>query len=166
GNLVRKRDIHGATWRYGWNGAGMLTCVRRPDNREITFRYDALGRRIEKRSGHRVTQWIWDGNVPLHEIRESRTPSYSEERGTFDIIAKDPAITWLFEEGTFVPAAKITGKEKLSIVSNYMGTPEAMYRDYGKTRSGHANSTPVLKAILVLHYRIEDVTTSDFQVDY
>ncbi|MDR2145177.1 MAG: hypothetical protein LBE91_01785, partial [Tannerella sp.] len=39
GNLVRKRDIHGATWRYGWNGAGMLTCVRRPDNREITFRY-------------------------------------------------------------------------------------------------------------------------------
>jgi RHS repeat-associated protein len=111
----------------------MLTYVRRPDNREITFRYDALGRRIEKRSGHRVTQWVWDGNVPLHEIRESHTPSYSEERGSFDIIAKDPAITWVFEEGTFVPAAKIAGKEKLSIVSNYMGTPEAMYRDDGET---------------------------------
>jgi hypothetical protein len=63
----------------------------------------------------------------------SALPSYSEERGNFDIIAKDPAITWLFEEGTFVPAAKIAGNEKLSIVSNYMGTPEAMYRDGGKT---------------------------------
>jgi RHS repeat-associated protein len=40
--------------------------------------------------------------------------------------------TWLFEEGTFVPAAKLTKTEKLSIVSNYMGTPEAMYREDGE----------------------------------
>jgi RHS repeat-associated protein len=40
--------------------------------------------------------------------------------------------TWLFEEGTFVPAAKLTKTEKLSIVTNYMGTPEAMYRDDGE----------------------------------
>jgi RHS repeat-associated protein len=40
--------------------------------------------------------------------------------------------TWLFEEGTFVPAAKLTKTEKLSIVTNYMGTPEAMYREDGE----------------------------------
>jgi RHS repeat-associated protein len=37
-----------------------------------------------------------------------------------------------FEEGTFVPAAKITEKQKLSIATNYMGTPEAMYRKDGE----------------------------------
>jgi RHS repeat-associated protein len=47
----------------------------------------------------------------------------------FDILL----ITWVFEEGTFVPAAKITEKEQLSIVTNYLGTPEAMYREDGET---------------------------------
>jgi RHS repeat-associated protein len=40
--------------------------------------------------------------------------------------------TWVSEEGTFVPAAKITEKQKLSIATNYMGTPEAMYREDGE----------------------------------
>jgi RHS repeat-associated protein len=35
-------------------------------------------------------------------------------------------------EGTFVPAAKITEKEQFSIVTNYLGTPEAMYREDGE----------------------------------
>ena len=73
GNLVRKKDIHGATWRYEWNDAGMLSRVKRPDSGEITFRYDALGRWIEKRFNRAITQWaqwVWDGNVPLHEWKE------------------------------------------------------------------------------------------------
>jgi len=45
---------------------------------------------------------------------------------------KQPLVTWVFEEGTFVPAAKITDKRKLSIATNYMGTPEAMYREDGE----------------------------------
>jgi RHS repeat-associated protein len=36
-------------------------------------------------------------------------------------------------EGTFVPAAKITGKEQFSTVTNCPGTPEAMYREDGET---------------------------------
>jgi RHS repeat-associated protein len=36
-------------------------------------------------------------------------------------------------EGTFVPAAKITEKEQFSTVTNYLGTPEAMYREDGET---------------------------------
>jgi RHS repeat-associated protein len=70
--------------------------------------------------------------VPLHEKTETITPDYSEERGHFDNIRTQPVITWVFEEGTFVPAAKITEKEKLSIVTNYLGTPEAMYREDGE----------------------------------
>jgi len=56
GNILRKKDIHGATWRYEWNDAGMLSRVKRPDSGEITFRYDALGRRIEKRFNRAITR--------------------------------------------------------------------------------------------------------------
>jgi RHS repeat-associated protein len=47
-------------------------------------------------------------------------------------ITKQPLVTWVFESGTFVPAAKITEKQQISIVTNYMGTPEAMYREDGE----------------------------------
>jgi RHS repeat-associated protein len=136
GNLIRKKGIAGSTagqvWRYEWNAAGMLAKVKRPDAREVTFKYDALGRRIEKRFGTRITSWLWNGNVPLHERAETRTPDFSRERGYFDDVRPEPVITWVFEEGTFVPAAKLTEKERLSIATNYMGTPEAMYRDNGE----------------------------------
>jgi RHS repeat-associated protein len=132
GNLIRKKDKHGATWRYEWNAAGMLASVKRPDAQEVTFKYDALGRRIEKNFRNVVTRWTWDGNVPLHEDRESWRRDWEEGRGEFRNITKSPLVTWVFEEGTFVPAAKITEKEKLSIVTNYLGTPEAMYREDGE----------------------------------
>jgi YD repeat-containing protein len=109
----------------------MLESVKRPDAAEVTFKYDALGRRIEKRFGKRTTVWIWDGNVPLHEKVETRTLDYSKEKGYFDDVRTEPVVTWVFEEGTFVPAAKITDKQQYSIVTNYLGTPEAMYREDG-----------------------------------
>ena len=125
GNLIRKKAKDGQTWRYEWNQAGMLARVKRPDAKEVTFRYDALGRRIEKRFNNNVTHWLWDGNVPLHEWKESEV---------FDFMGQaDDLTTWVFEEGTFVPAAKIKGNKKLSIVTNYMGTPEAMYDENGSS---------------------------------
>jgi RHS repeat-associated protein len=77
GNLVRKevRGFGGAgggqgepkVWTYAWNALGQLVRVMRPDGREVTFAYDPLGRRIRKTFGKRITHWVWDGNVPLHE---------------------------------------------------------------------------------------------------
>ncbi|MCG5053689.1 MAG: RHS domain-containing protein [Myxococcales bacterium] len=66
GNLVKKVGPDGE-WRYEWNGAGRLVKVRRPDGTEVTFGYDALGRRVWKQWKGKRTCWIWDGNVPLHE---------------------------------------------------------------------------------------------------
>jgi YD repeat-containing protein len=72
GNLIRKKKSWGeGTWRYEWNAAGMLSKVKRPDGREVLFKYDALGRRIEKQFGNVFTRWVWDGNTPLHEWRET-----------------------------------------------------------------------------------------------
>ncbi|WP_036925569.1 hypothetical protein, partial [Prevotella sp. ICM33] len=41
-------------YAYTWQGNGMLRSVTRPDGKTVTFRYDALGRRIEK---------VFDGRV-------------------------------------------------------------------------------------------------------
>jgi|GEM_PF-1567040 len=67
GNLISKIEPDGATWTYAWNSAGMLAEVTRPDGGLVELRYDALGRRISKKFRDKVTRWVWDGNVPLHE---------------------------------------------------------------------------------------------------
>lgn len=71
GNLVKKIQRDGSTWHYHWNAAGRLRQVVRPDGATIAFTYDALGRRISKTYRGKMTCWVWDGNVPLHEWGES-----------------------------------------------------------------------------------------------
>lgn len=102
----------------------MLKKVIRPDGRPVEFRYDALGRRTAKQYFGKVTRWIWDGNVPIHEWRYKTTEIQPDEKG--ESFQKEPIeniTTWVFEEGTFVPTAKIQEGKQYSIVSDYLGTP-------------------------------------------
>ena len=48
GNLVRKTEADGSIWEYSYYGNGMLRKVVRPDKSAVIFKYDGLGRRIEK----------------------------------------------------------------------------------------------------------------------
>ena len=134
GRLIEKRhriQVQQA-WKYHWNSAGMLEEVVRPDGSTVSFKYDALGRRIEKRLFNRKTRWVWDGNVPLHEWYEVYTKDFTEEKGEFYTMKPSKTTTWLFEEGTFVPNGKLIDNESFSIQSNYLGTPEVMYDADGK----------------------------------
>ena len=109
----------GTGWRYDWQSDGMLARVIRPDGKEVSFAYDALGRRIRKSFAGTTTHFVWDGNVPLHEWTKT---AESEES----------VITWLFEQDTFVPAAKLVANgECFSIVSDYLGTPMQAYNKKG-----------------------------------
>ena len=40
--------------------------------------------------------------------------------------------TWLFEEGTFIPAVKIVGDKSYSIITDYLGTSTEMYNSNGE----------------------------------
>ena len=40
--------------------------------------------------------------------------------------------TWIFDEGTFVPSAKLVGERRYSIISDYLGTPIEAYDEEGK----------------------------------
>ena len=107
----------GTGWRYDWQSDGMLARVVRPDGKEVSFAYDALGRRIRKSFAGTTTHFVWDGNVPLHE--------WTEE-------AEENVVTWLFEQDTFVPAAKLVANgECFSIISDYLGTPLQAYDKQG-----------------------------------
>lgn len=115
----------GTGWQYDWYSTGMLKRVIRPDGKAVEFRYDALGRRTVKIYNGKITRWVWDGNTPLHEctsklknVEEIKIPIQKDDENL---------ITWIFEDGTFVPVAKITKDEQFTIVTDYLGTPIQMY---------------------------------------
>ena len=134
----------GAGWRYDWQSDGMLSRVVRPDSKEVSFAYDALGRRTEKTYEDVATHFVWDGNVPLHEWQEVSSDA-----------EKTNITTWLFEQNTFIPAAKLAANgESFSIVSDYLGTPLQAFDNNGnkvweqeldifgrKKRKGNNNSS-------------------------
>nr|WP_106781358.1 RHS repeat-associated core domain-containing protein [Lysinibacillus timonensis] len=119
GNLIKKVENNGDTWKYEYYGNGMMSKVIRPDLTEITFKYDTLGRRVEKSSVEKTMRFVWDGNTILHEF-DSQNDSAEPESNNL--------VTWVFNDG-FVPSAKITSKGHYSIISDYLGTPVEAY-DY------------------------------------
>lgn len=131
-HMEKERGIRclatGTGWLYEWSSNGMLKKVIRPDGRPVEFRYDALGRRTAKQYFGKVTRWVWDGNVPIHEWSYKVTDMQSDEKESTPL--KEPTkdiTTWVFEAGTFVPTAKILDGKQYSIVSDYLGTPIQMY---------------------------------------
>ena len=130
-----KRDAAGRVIKEMQGGQDIV----RPDDKEVSFAYDALGRRICKTYAGTTTHFVWDGNVPLHEWTETAESEESE------------MVTWLFEQDTFVPAAKLVANgECFSIISDYLGTPLQAYDKQGLgTRAGHLR--PAKKTAIRVH---------------
>ena len=99
-----------------------MTGILRPDGSEGSFKYDPLGRRIEKRASEQTTKFVWDGNNPIHEWVEN---------GETESDKRNDLVTWIFDDG-FVPTAKLTKDGNYSIISDYIGTPVEAYDLSGK----------------------------------
>jgi RHS repeat-associated protein len=141
GNQISKTEKStGRKWQYQWQGNGMLNKVIRPDGKAVCFKYDALGRRIEKTFNGVVTRFLWDGNTILHEwtYEESERPKpVVTEEGELRHMDQqaEPAeavTTWVFDADGFSPAAKLKDGKAQSIICDYLGTPQAMYDNEGK----------------------------------
>ena len=139
GNLSKKIESGGKKWLYEWNANGSLKTVTRPDRQKVGFEYDAIGRRTAKIFDKRITRWVWDGNTPLHEWSyplDERPKIVQDEFGMSSKEGEEPTtnlITWVFEEGTFKPVAKLTeiGYGNMSIITDHLGTPVQMYGNIG-----------------------------------
>ena len=127
----------GGDYAYTWQGNGMLRSVTRPDGKTVTFRYDALGRRIEKVFDGRVYRYLWDGDVILHEwdyAESDRPNTIVTETGEVTLDRPEPVenlITWIYDSDSYVPTAKIVGDRHYSIISDYIGRSVQAYDDNG-----------------------------------
>ena len=124
-------------YAYTWQGNGMLRSVTRPDGKTVTFKYDALGRRIEKVFDGRVYRYLWDGDVILHEwdyAEADRPNTIVTDTGEVTLDRPEPVenlITWVYDSDSYVPTAKIVGDRHYSIISDYIGRPVQAYDDNG-----------------------------------
>ena len=124
-------------YAYTWQGNGMLRSVTRPDGKTVIFKYDALGRRIEKVFDGRVYRYLWDGDVILHEwdyAEADRPNTIVTETGEVTLDRPEPVedlITWVYDSDSYVPTAKIVGDRHYSIISDYIGRPVQVYDDKG-----------------------------------
>jgi RHS repeat-associated protein len=131
--------------KYEWYGSGLLKRVVRHDGKIIAFKYDTLGRRIEKSCAGKITRWVWDGNVPLHEWSYDETDkprAVVNEWGEITWDKPEPnlqnapehtnGITWVFDGDKPIPVAKIEKEATYTIVSDHLGTPHTMYNEDGK----------------------------------
>ncbi|MCC7542066.1 MAG: hypothetical protein IT379_37955 [Deltaproteobacteria bacterium] len=142
GNLIEKIEPalspaegpDGGTWKYAWNGHGLLTKVERPNGAIVTFAYDALARRIRKtvttRETERTTRWLWDGDTPVHEWT-TRRASGADVAGSAPLLASPPT-TWIFEPETFTPLAKLEGDRRFAVIPDQVGAPNVLVDEAGK----------------------------------
>ena len=129
GNLVQKVEKNGDTWKYDYDGNGMMSKVvflsqnNSTLNKAITFKYDPLGRRVEKNLEGKTNCYVWDGNTILHEW-----DTCSEDLSNID----ENLVTWVYDNISFSPTAKITRKGAFSIIRDYLGTPVEAYDEQGE----------------------------------
>ncbi len=83
--------------------------------------------RMENKFGF-IHEWSYPTDEqPKLQINELGQPVYNKE----EPCDKATLTTWIFEDGSFVPAAKLVGNEQYSIVCDYLGTPVQAYDKEG-----------------------------------
>lgn len=140
----RKRCVEPLRWTYEWNGAGQLERIKNNQAVNLRFEYDALGRRVAKinesgsTKGHTITRFLWNGDVPLHEWTYAallRPQTIDDAEGWRSYVTAEPQdglITWIFEEQTHIPCAKIVDGQSYSILCDHLGTPYEAYSENGE----------------------------------
>jgi len=89
-------------WRtvFVWDGFNRMTAATDQSGITTTFSYDALGRRLSKRSGESTTLFGWDGDVLAFESTQSKSAiDEGGERGW--------SVHYIHEAGSFVPLVQV-----------------------------------------------------------
>ncbi len=75
GNLQTKTNkaIPTDVTTYTWDAQDQLIQIDRPDSTTVTYKYDGLGRRIEKNVAGTITRYVYDGEDILLEYDGSNT---------------------------------------------------------------------------------------------
>ena len=74
---------------------------------------------------------LHEWSYPLSDRPETIDDSYGR-RSYASPELQTELTTWIFDEGTFVPSAKLVGERRYSIISDYLGTPIEAYDEEGQ----------------------------------
>ena len=101
-----------------------LVRIRR-DQETLTFRYDALGRRVEKRAGEGATRYLWDN----HRLAAELSPDGHLRVYVYDDI--DALVPFLLVDYASETAAPSSGR-RLFLRTNALGAPVLAEDDHGE----------------------------------
>jgi RHS repeat-associated protein len=90
GNLITKSSkADSSQTRYGYDAEDRLVRVDRPDGSVITYRYDGLGRRIEKNVNGSISRFVYDGEDILLELDGANqvVASYTHGDGEDEVLS-------------------------------------------------------------------------------
>ncbi len=100
GNLSQK--VEGAdTWGYEWNAENQLTRVTKNSVEQARFKYDPLGRRVEKVAAGVTTAWTYDSEDILRQGAGGTTLKYVHGMGFDEALATDDgsALSYFHADG-------------------------------------------------------------------
>src|SRR5262249_2086922 len=115
---VTEKHVGAGVWRYQWATQGQLRSVVTPEGDIWTYDYDAFGRRVRKKGPNSTTVYVWDGGVVAEEIKQTGSASVTT--------------TWLFEQSSFRPVARIEDGKAYACVTDQIGTPRELVTSDGR----------------------------------
>ncbi|MBI3276137.1 MAG: RHS repeat-associated core domain-containing protein [Chlamydiae bacterium] len=138
GNMTSKITSEGVTWSYIFSSENKLLQATSSDGKNVTYQYDALGRKITRVSGGKTTQYIYDGEDVLLEYenniltsRYTHGPKIDEPLSKTDIQSGDNYFYHADALGSITAITNSTG----TIIESYRytsyGTP-AVYNRSGE----------------------------------
>ena len=100
GNLIQKVE-GGVTWTYVWNAENQLTRVLNGGSEVARYKYDPLGRRVERVAGGTTSLWAYEGGDLLRETIGASSTKYIHGPGIDEPLARDIAgtLTYLHPDG-------------------------------------------------------------------
>ncbi len=112
-----------SVWRYTWNSRGLLLNAESDDGHNVTFAYDAFGRRLWKRSVHygqtSETRFFWAGE---HLI--------GDETSANSLVVRRQA--YLYQPGTYIPLATRIDGQVFHYHCDPLGTPRRLTDSQGR----------------------------------
>jgi RHS repeat-associated protein len=125
GNLVSKENAS-TRFRFHYDAAGRLVRAERDGVEVARYAYDALGRRVEKRTAAGRASYVWDGDV-LAEERVGPTAPGSGGDGDDGVLR---VRGYVFDG--FDPVAVLDADEPLFLETDPVGLPHLAVSDRGE----------------------------------
>jgi len=113
GNLIYRRDPSGEL-HLRWD-ANQRLIESRLNDISTYYRYDPLGRRIDKRTGNHATSFAWDGDALVGDLIKTVVESESSDNVT--------AREWVYYPETFEPMAMLDDSAGPNTLLHYHNDP-------------------------------------------